>query len=289
MMAPVADHSGEQPSDSRQVQFLQTEDSLAAFVVHTTDTKRIYLGTYKRLIWGSILALCCLAPVAAFIRANGQHTAAGPSKSVKPESHSAFISAPQAGFMTAIPPKSATAMNAVVSDGVSKDESKKKLRATLGKNLDRRGVMKVGLATSLAYGQRATAADSAGFTKSSTGLQYKDLKEGTGIIPEPGNGVKVQYSGWLDDFGDDAGRKFDSSYDRGKPLAFNVGTGKVIKGWDEAILTMKVGGKRRVIIPPELGYGSKGIGPIPGGATLYFEMELVAITSTATINPPAAR
>ena len=73
------------------------------------------------------------------------------------------------------------------------------------------------------------------------------------------------------------GAKFDASYDRRAPLEFAVGTGRVIKGWDEALLTMKVGGKRRVIIPPELGYGSKGIGPIPGGATLYFEMNLMAV------------
>ena len=131
----------------------------------------------------------------------------------------------------------------------------------------------LGLATGLAYRQHAVAADCA---KTGSGLQYLDLKEGTGATPEPGQTVQVHYNGWLDDFGD-AGRKFDSSLDRGRPLSFAVGTGKVIKGWDEALLSMKVGGKRRVIIPPELGYGSKGIGPIPGGATLYFEMNLMAV------------
>ena len=121
--------------------------------------------------------------------------------------------------------------------------------------------------------EHAAAAD---FAKTGSGLQYLDIKEGTGATPEPGQTVQVHYNGWLDDFGD-AGRKFDSSLDRGRPLSFAVGTGRVIKGWDEALLTMKVGGKRRVIIPPELGYGSKGIGPIPGGATLYFEMNLMAV------------
>ena len=74
--------------------------------------------------------------------------------------------------------------------------------------------------------------------------------------------MQVHYNGWLDDFGD-AGRKFDSSLDRERPLSFAVGTGRVIKGWDEALLTMKVGGKRRVIIPPELGYAAKGMPAAP--------------------------
>ena len=144
------------------------------------------------------------------------------------------------------------------------------LRPVTRRNLGPAGL---GLATGLAYRQHAVTAD---FAKTGSGLQYLDLKEGTGATPEPGQTVQVHYNGWLDDFGD-AGRKFDSSLDRGRPLSFAVGTGRVIKGWDEALLTMKVGGKRRVIIPPELGYGSKGIGPIPGGATLYFEMNLMAV------------
>jgi len=137
MMAPV------QPSDSRQLEFLHTEDSSEVSVVHTTDTKRIYLGTYKRLIWGSILALCCIVALWA-------STGAGPSKSLKPESHSAFISAPRAGFMTA--------MNAHAADGVSKDESKKTLRATLGKNFDRREAMKVALPGAIAAALTPAAA-----------------------------------------------------------------------------------------------------------------------------------
>ena len=144
------------------------------------------------------------------------------------------------------------------------------LRPVTRRNLGPAGL---GLATGLAYREHAAAAD---FAKTGSGLQYLDLKEGTGATPEPGQTVQVHYNGWLDDFGDN-GRKFDSSLARGRPLSFAVGTGRVIKGWDEALLTMKVGGKRRVIIPPELGYGSKGIGPIPGGATLYFEMNLMAV------------
>ena len=143
------------------------------------------------------------------------------------------------------------------------------LRPVTRRNLGPAGL---GLATGLASRQPAVAAE---FQKTGSGLQYLDLKEGTGATPEPGQTVQVHYNGWLDGF--DSPKKFDSSYDRNRPVSFAVGTGKVIKGWDEALLTMKVGGKRRVIIPPELGYGSKGIGPIPGGATLYFEMNLMAV------------
>ena len=130
-------------------------------------------------------------------------------------------------------------------------------------------------ASAAALPRLASAAD--GFTKTESGLQFKDLKEGDGAVPAPGQTVKVHYTGWLNDF-DDLDGKFDSSYDRGKPLTFAVGTGRVIKGWDEALLTMKVGGTRRVVIPSEIGYGAKGAGGIiPGGATLYFEVELAEL------------
>ena len=95
--------------------------------------------------------------------------------------------------------------------------------------------------------------------------------------------VAVHYTGWLDGFGEsrlgegDSEKLFDSSYDRRAPLTFEVGTGKVIKGWDEAVLGMKVGGKRRIVVPPELGYGDKPKGPIPGGSTLYFDVELLKV------------
>lgn len=89
--------------------------------------------------------------------------------------------------------------------------------------------------------------------------------------------TKVHYTGWLNDF-DDLEGKFDSSYDRRKPLSFAAGTGRVIQGWDEAILTMKVGGKTRLIIPSQIGYGKKGAGGIiPPDATLYFEVELLSV------------
>ncbi|MES2640995.1 MAG: FKBP-type peptidyl-prolyl cis-trans isomerase [Myxococcota bacterium] len=106
-----------------------------------------------------------------------------------------------------------------------------------------------------------------------TGLKYWVLREGTGPTPAPGETVAVNYTGWLAD-----GTKFDSSLDRGVPLQFKVGGGQVIKGWDEAVSTMKVGEARRLEIPPGLGYGERGAGGmIPGGATLVFEVELVGI------------
>eukprot|EP00614_Pseudopedinella_elastica_P005114 CAMPEP_0172596768 /NCGR_PEP_ID=MMETSP1068-20121228/16610_1 /TAXON_ID=35684 /ORGANISM="Pseudopedinella elastica, Strain CCMP716" /LENGTH=185 /DNA_ID=CAMNT_0013395959 /DNA_START=65 /DNA_END=625 /DNA_ORIENTATION=- len=111
-----------------------------------------------------------------------------------------------------------------------------------------------------------------------SGLKIIDLKVGTGAQPTPGQTVKVDYTGWLNDF-DDLDGKFDSSKDRRKPLSFAVGTGRVIAGWDEGVLGMKIGGKRRMIIPSELGYGKRGAGGIiPPGATLYFEVELLGIT-----------
>lgn len=115
------------------------------------------------------------------------------------------------------------------------------------------------------------------FVSTDSGLKYTDIKIGDGASPVPGDTVRVHYTGWLEGF--DSEKKFDSSYDRRSPLAFKVGTHQVISGWDEALLTnMKVGTKRNVIIPPELGYGKRGAGGvIPPNATLYFTMELVGI------------
>jgi len=106
-----------------------------------------------------------------------------------------------------------------------------------------------------------------------SGLKYTDLAVGTGPSPQPGQTVTVQYTGTLND-----GTKFDSSYDHGQPFSFPIGRGKVIKGWDEGLLTMKVGGKRRLVVPPSLGYGARGFPPnIPPDATLNFDVELVGI------------
>ena len=104
-----------------------------------------------------------------------------------------------------------------------------------------------------------------------SGLMYVVLAEGTGDkTPEPGTAITAHYTGRLLN-----GTQFDSSVERGKPLQFPVGIGRVIKGWDEAFLTMKKGEKRILIIPPHLGYGEMGIGPIPPNAVLVFEVELL--------------
>jgi FKBP-type peptidyl-prolyl cis-trans isomerase FkpA len=106
-----------------------------------------------------------------------------------------------------------------------------------------------------------------------SGLKYVELKEGTGDEAKAGQIVEVHYTGWLKD-----GTKFDSSKDRNEPFKFPLGAGRVIKGWDEGVAGMKVGGKRKLIIPPELGYGKRGAGNvIPPDAELTFEVELLGI------------
>ena len=110
-----------------------------------------------------------------------------------------------------------------------------------------------------------------------SGLQIIDSKVGTGASPKTGQTCVMHYTGWLYENGV-KGKKFDSSVDRGQPFEFPIGTHRVIPGWDEGVATMKVGGKRTLLIPPALGYGAAGAGgAIPGGATLLFEVELLSV------------
>src|SRR5262245_46327538 len=110
--------------------------------------------------------------------------------------------------------------------------------------------------------------------QTATGLEYVELVEGTGARPKPGDSVSVHYTGWLK-----SGQKFDSSHDRGQPLTFPIGRGRVSKGWDEGVGDMRGGGKRKLSIPAHLGYGDRGAaGIIPPGATLIFEVELMGVT-----------
>jgi peptidylprolyl isomerase len=111
----------------------------------------------------------------------------------------------------------------------------------------------------------------------STGLQITDSKIGTGATPRPGQTCVMHYTGWLYQNGA-KGQKFDSSVDRGTPFEFPIGRQRVIAGWDEGVASMKVGGKRTLIIPPALGYGARGAGGvIPPNATLIFEVELLEV------------
>jgi FKBP-type peptidyl-prolyl cis-trans isomerase len=113
----------------------------------------------------------------------------------------------------------------------------------------------------------------AGETVTASGLKYVDQAVGTGDVAVAGKTVSVHYTGWLEN-----GKKFDSSVDRGQPFSFPLGAGRVIKGWDEGVQGMKVGGKRKLTIPSDLGYGSRGAGGvIPPNATLIFDVELLGI------------
>ncbi len=122
------------------------------------------------------------------------------------------------------------------------------------------------------------ALDLGTFIKTETGLMYNISLSGKGNKPASGDIVTVHYTGTLED-----GTKFDSSYDRNEPISFELGVGRVIKGWDEGIALLKKGGKATLIIPPELAYGSRGMGPIPPSATLIFEVELIDFEPAPTI------
>ena len=114
-------------------------------------------------------------------------------------------------------------------------------------------------------------------TKTASGLSYEDTQVGTGASPTAGQTCVMHYTGWLWVNGA-KGAKFDSSVDRGSPFEFPIGRGRVIKGWDEGVMSMKIGGKRTLLIPPALGYGDRGApGAIPPGATLLFEVELLKL------------
>lgn len=132
----------------------------------------------------------------------------------------------------------------------------------------------IGLAVALSDPSLAQGQDKEKkIVKTDSGLQYQELKEGTGDAAKKGDTVEVHYTGWLKN-----GKKFDSSLDRGQPFSFKLGAGMVIKGWDEGVQGIKVGGKRKLMIPPELGYGKKGAGDaIPPDADLIFEVELLKI------------
>jgi FKBP-type peptidyl-prolyl cis-trans isomerase len=119
----------------------------------------------------------------------------------------------------------------------------------------------------------AAAAQGAKVITTSSGLRYVDVVVGTGATPKPGQTCTVHYTGTLEN-----GRKFDSSRDRNEPFSFVIGQGQVIKGWDEGVSTMKVGGRRTLTVPASLGYGARGAGGvIPPNATLMFEVELLDV------------
>src|SRR5215813_9565576 len=125
---------------------------------------------------------------------------------------------------------------------------------------------------------RAASAQAAGKpVTTASGLEIIDTKVGTGASPKPGQTCVMHYTGWLYENGQ-KGKKFDSSVDRKEPFEFPIGKGRVIAGWDEGVASMKVGGKRTLIIPPQLGYGARGAGGvIPPNATLMFDVELLAV------------
>ena len=143
--------------------------------------------------------------------------------------------------------------------------------------LSRRGAIVAALAAATTGAMMSESSHAQTATTTPSGLKITDSKVGTGASPKTGQTVVVHYTGWLVENGA-KGKKFDSSVDRGQPFEFPIGTHRVIPGWDEGVATMKVGGKRTLIIPPALGYGARGAGGvIPPNATLMFDVELIGI------------
>ncbi len=135
----------------------------------------------------------------------------------------------------------------------------------------------VGALGSTALARTSDTGKEPALVKLKSGLQYADLVVGTGASPKVGQVLTVHYTGWIAENGK-KGRKFESSVDRGYPAIFPFGVGRVIKGWDEGLASMRQGGKRRLVVPPELGYTPREAGEdIPSGSTLIFEMELLEI------------
>ena len=144
-------------------------------------------------------------------------------------------------------------------------------------SLSRRGVIVAALAATTTGAIMSQPADAQTVTTTPSGLQIIELKVGTGPSPKPGQICVMHYTGWLYENGK-KGAKFDSSLDRGQPFEFPIGQQRVIAGWDEGVATMKVGGKRTLIIPPALGYGARGAGGvIPPNAMLIFDVELLGL------------
>jgi peptidylprolyl isomerase len=145
------------------------------------------------------------------------------------------------------------------------------------REFSRRAALAAALATATGALVSSESADAQNVVTTPSGLKYIDIKVGTGASPRTGQTCVMHYTGWLYEDGK-KGAKFDSSVDRGEPFEFKIGMGQVIAGWDEGVATMKVGGKRTLIIPPALGYGARGAGGvIPPNATLLFDVELLAI------------